>query len=273
MIFALPDLTNGHLFLRNSKRFTRLRPIGSLTKEQARAITKSLHTTGTNNEMLTGTASPSGAFKLHALAPDLLRTLVGAAKPISFQPNEKVFEQEDEATSLYLVRHGTLEVSTLSTDGRKHSLNILKKGDFFGEIALLDGGTRSATVTALEPTRLLTLSRTQLLQKLAEHPVLGVNLLALTVSRLRWVISTQEDQAFQPLEVRIARRLIYLISVMGDKNGQLAMSQSDLADHVGVSREAASKCLAEWQRQGLVTLGRRKISITDQASMATISQG
>ena len=143
----------------------------------------------------------------------------------------------------------------------------------FGEIALIDGGTRSATVKSIGPTRLLRVSRKHLLEKLAAHPALGINLLAVTVGRLRWVIANQEDQAFQSLEVRLARRLIYLMSVLGNESDELAMSQSDLAEHVGVTREAASKCLAEWQRKGMVALGRRKIAITNRAEISRISNG
>ena len=111
------------------------------------------------------------------------------------------------------------------------------------------------------------------MDKITRHPELGMGILALTVARLRWLIARQEDQAHQPLEVRMARQLLHLSETMGDTSGTIGMSQSDLADHVGVSREVASKLLADWQRRGLVELGRRKIKISDRSIVLEISDG
>ena len=200
------------------------------------------------------------------------RALLTLARTSTFASGDTIFAQEDDANSLYLVRSGLLEVSTLSPDGRKQALNVLKKGDFFGEIALLDGGKRSATVAALSDARLVSISRQVLGKQLALHPELGLAMLALTVERLRWVIAAQENQTFQPLEVRMARRLLYLNSVFENADRTVAISQSDLADHLAVSREATSKCLADWQRKGLVGLGRKRISLSNISELREIAQ-
>lgn len=217
---------------------------------------------------------PANQVGLNAkLSPTRLRSLLKIAQERTFQRGQVVFEQDDEASELFIVRKGVLEVSTLALDGRKHILNVVTKGNLFGEIALLDGGKRSATITALEPTRLLSVSRRVMMDQMQQHPDFGLDLISLTVARLRWVISAHEEKAFQPLEVRLARRLIYLEDKIGTQSGLVALSQNDIAEHVGASREAASKCLAEWQRRGVVKLGRKRIEIINNTALSEIAEG
>lgn len=182
-----------------------------------------------------------------------------------------LFRQGDEGDAIYLLKSGSLEISTLSDDGRKLALNVLKSGDIFGEIALVDGGRRSATVSALEDSNLLRVGRERLLAEFSANPDLALQLLGVLIRRVRWISTQLENHAFHPLEIRLARRLVFLAGQMADQNGRIPVSQSDLADHVSATREAVSKKLAEWKQLGIVEIGRGRLSILDQRALTDIA--
>lgn len=183
---------------------------------------------------------------------------------------QMLFQQGDDADSVFLLRRGQCEVSTLSEDGQKLTLNILKPGSIFGEVALIEGGIRSASVHAQTPATLLRIARRDLLAQIQLHPNLALEMIRITVDRLQWVSKQLEDHAFVPLHGRIARRLAFLADAPLEHRTEIAISQSALAEHVGASREAVSKLLAEWRRAGWVTLRRGRIIITDSARISDL---
>ncbi|MEL6236610.1 MAG: Crp/Fnr family transcriptional regulator [Pseudomonadota bacterium] len=210
-------------------------------------------------------------------------TLSGASEPLvdllseiaddtSLEQGETLFHQGDAGDALYALRSGRLEVSVVSEDGRKLTLNTLGTGDVFGEIALFDNGPRTATLTALEACRLARVNRERLFDEVRQRPALAIDLIELAGKRLRWVSAALEDMTFQPLSVRLARRLLYLSAQGGAVQRELTLSQAELADHVGGTRETVSKTLAGWRREGVIAVNRGRLEILDRAALQALAQ-
>jgi CRP/FNR family cyclic AMP-dependent transcriptional regulator len=171
---------------------------------------------------------------------------------------ETVFERGAPGTALLGVISGRVKVSVLSPDGRELILNIIKPGEVFGEIALLDGGERTANAAALADSELLVLHRRDFLPLLERHPALGLQLIELLCRRLRATSQQVEEMLFLDLSARLARTLLQLAETDGTtvprgRRLNMRLSQSDLGMLIGASRERISRQLAAWQRDGLVS--------------------
>lgn len=205
---------------------------------------------------------PTALGRAAETPPGFLGVLTRLGTRIKLEAGSDLFRQGDAADALFVLNAGALEVSILSEEGRKLTLNFLKAGTVFGEIGLLDDGPRSATVTAAENCDVLKVERRDFLNEIRSNPEFSVDMIRLCVDRLRWVNAQLEDHVFHPLEVRLARRLVYLMDTRGEGR-VLPMSQSSLADHAGVTREAVARLLSEWKAAGIVTPSRGQITIQD----------
>lgn len=199
----------------------------------------------------------------------LKAAIASLATEVSLSAGEVLFEQGDDGDALFAILSGSLEISVLSEDGRKLSLDVLKKGDMIGEIAFFDPGVRTATATALEATTLSRIRNRDMAEAILKTPELGIDMINLAGQRMRWMNSQLSDQVFLPLSARLARKLIHLTS---DGNTTLYMSKSDLAEFMGTTREAVSKTLTDWKRDGVVEAPRGVIKITDRAALEALSQ-
>lgn len=188
-----------------------------------------------------------------------------------------VFEKGAPGDEMFAILHGRVKVSAFSEDGREVIFAILESGDFCGETALLDGQPRSATCSALEACQLVVISRATFIPFLEKHPSLAIHLLALLSQRLRGADVQMEDFTFFPLAPRLARKLVMLAEEHGDASGSkisidMNISQNDLANMVGVSREAVNKQLGLWVKDGLITLAHRLIVIEDNERLHAIAK-
>lgn len=206
-------------------------------------------------------ASASGA--LRKLMTDL-------AKPHVLETGEVLFSQGDLGDTLYAVTSGRLEISVLSPDGAKLTLAILGKGDLLGEIALFAPGARTATVTALETSKVWGVKNPDVLKALRVDTDLQMDMIELAGMRMRSMGQQYAEQVFMDVPTRLARRILHLV---GPTDTSLKMSQTDLASFVGATRETVSKTLAIWKKDGIISLGRGTIVILDHARMKEISEG
>jgi CRP-like cAMP-binding protein len=173
---------------------------------------------------------------------------------------EALFHQDDPGDAAYFLRSGTLEVSVMSEDGRRLPLARIEEGRIVGEIALFTDVPRTATVTAVGPCVLDRVGRNQLLEEIARNPALAGDLLDMAGRRLAAANERLEDHIFHPLPNRLARHLLGLHQ-RAAKGDPIFVSQTDLADHLGVTREAVSKCLGTWKRSGWIRTGRERLWI------------
>ena len=182
---------------------------------------------------------------------------------LKLKVGEVVCEQGEHDDRLFVLEAGLLEVSVFSVEGRKLSLNLLRPRSVFGEIAMFDPGPRTARIEAIEDSHVRFISHSSLMHAVSTQPHLAVELLSLAGKRMRWLAQQVEEQAFLSPAARLAAKTLFLA---GNGN-QIAMSQSQLADYVGVTREVVSKTLAEWKREKIVAVSRGLIEVLDKDAM------
>ncbi len=205
-----------------------------------------------------------------------LDRIVGLAVQRSFCVGEIVFSQGDPGDALYAVVAGRIRISSGTAEGREISLNIMEPGDTFGEIALLDGGTRTATATASEQSELVAIRRDHFAALLEREPKVALELLRLCGERLRWTSGLVEDAALLDAAGRLAKRLLSLSGLHGERTQggtTLKISQEDLATFLGVSRQVVNQYLQGWKAQGWVDLGRGSVTVRDEAAIRRTAQG
>lgn len=200
-------------------------------------------------------------------APTGLRDLVERlATPLRLEAGTTLFRQGDAGEAFYLVREGEVEISVLSPGGRRLALDVMRTGDMLGEIALF-GGDRTATATTLRPTLLDRVRRSDVLAAISARPELALQFVELLCERLRTVSAKLEERAFLSLPARMASRILHLEGKIGDGDGGIPVSQGELADYVGATREGVAKVFAEWRASGWVTLARGSVRIVNRAAM------
>ena len=200
-----------------------------------------------------------------------VRARFAALATLKTYPRDKLlFDQHQAGDALYVVVSGRVEISFIGMSGRKLVLNYMGPGDVFGEIALLDGGPRTASATTVEPSELYRIARTDALDLIASDREVAVELIHVLCQRLRWVNAQFEDRALLPIPARTAKKLLMLVERLGVRDGRLALSQSDLADMVGATRESINRTLAHWRARGWIALARGQITVRDRKALATL---
>ena len=204
------------------------------------------------------------------LAPATLDRIAALAVQRAYRRDEVVFSAGDPGDSLIGVISGRIRISAGNADGREIFLNIMVPGDTFGEIALLDGGTRTASATAMEPSELVSIRREPLFALLEREPKSALELLRLCGARLRWTSGLLEDANFLDMPARLAKRLLALAELHGedrDTGRAVRISQEELASFLGVSRQAVNEQLQEWKAKGWVAPGRGTVILHDAAAL------
>ena len=191
-------------------------------------------------------------------SPALLNGLVKFATVRHFQANDEIFAKGDPGNALCGVLMGRVCIYTVS-EGGEAILNILEPGEMFGEIALLDGGPRTASARTMETVDLLQIHRDHFVPFLHEHPELGVSILPVLCGRIRMNVDFIEDAVFLHLSARLAKRLLSLAEVYGKPDPRgirigFKLSQQDLAHMIGATREPVNKELGLWRGRGLIAI-------------------
>jgi len=184
----------------------------------------------------------------------------------SFPAGTRVFHEGDRSDACYIVRDGSFRVTREHSDGRAITLATLGVGDIFGELAMLDGEVRSASVEALSDGELLALPAGEVRALLARHSDITVKLIAALVRRLRTANERISRQSFQTVPSRVAGVLSQLVADEAPLSPEgaevtIRMNQADLAQLAGTSRESVSRFLADLDRAGIVRPGRGRVTV------------
>ena len=188
------------------------------------------------------------------------------AVPRTFPAGTRVFHEGDSSDACYIVKVGSFRVTREHTDGRAITLATLGPGEIFGELAMLDGDSRSASAEALTDGELLALPANDVRSLLARHPEIALKLVAGLVRRLRAANVRLTKQSFQTVPSRVAGILAQLSREQGNGSGgevTIRMNQTDLAQLAGTSRESVSRFLAELERAGVVRSGRGRVTVLE----------
>jgi CRP/FNR family transcriptional regulator/CRP/FNR family cyclic AMP-dependent transcriptional regulator len=211
------------------------------------------------------------------LDDELLDLLAGVARWRKFARYATVVRQGDTDGDLYVVASGLLRISVRTSEGKEFALGLLGSPEVFGEIALVDGAARSATVSAQKPSELLVLPRSEAMECIQRVPQLAFKLLVAMATHVRRLTRRVEELGALPVSARTARRLVEIAELYGTRLGPnrvalpLDLSQQDLAEHVLATRESVNKCLGGWMRAGIVQRTHSQIVIDDLARLAVIS--
>ena len=202
---------------------------------------------------------------LDSSAADSLRTSMNLVK---LRKGQSLFKEGDDGDHLYVVSSGKVKLGTKSVDGRENLLMILGPGDMFGELSLFDSGPRTATATAVTDSKLLALGQDKVIPWVREHPEVSFQLLARLASRLRRTNEVVGDLVFSDVPGRVAKALIDLGVKFGDKRAEGLfvnhdLTQEELAQLVGASRETVNKALADFAQRGWLRLEARSVMILD----------
>jgi CRP/FNR family transcriptional regulator len=196
---------------------------------------------------------------LLGLPKEYSNQLMASARPVELRNGEVLFYRGDKADGCYWLERGTLKITVQSAKGEERILAVLGPGSIVGELAMMDGLPRSATVVAIRPSKLLFLSRVQFQEWVQKNPSMDRYLVSTLVQRLRQADEEALAASFLSVSSRVARALLHLAAHLGEKTGKpdevlinTRLRQADLAALAGVARESVSRTLSLWRRRGLV---------------------
>lgn len=204
-----------------------------------------------------------------------LERIIGVSNKQHYHKENLILIEEEVGSSMFVILDGRVKISRISDDGREVILAILSEGDFFGEMSLLDGQTRSANVTAIEDSELLVLRREEFLQMLHDYPQIAINLLKELAQRIRKGDEHIKSLSLQDAKGRVANTLVRIAEDYGVfRKGQVEINelplQQDLANMAGTSRETISRVIKTLIQQGYLKKERGKIIILDYEKFKSI---
>lgn len=205
------------------------------------------------------------------LTDELFEMMFSGCTHENFPSGRHLFLQDDPADRVYGVISGTVEIAIFSMGGRKLVANFETPKSLIGEIAVLDGGRRTATATCISDCVLVSLTRARLFDRIERNPPLARAMIELLCARLRWVSGELGDQALLKIEARLAKRLIFLTGLIGDTAGWVSISQSELAGFLGATRESVNKTLTDWRRDGLIDIKRGGLRVKNAGRLEAIA--
>ncbi|MCW5749408.1 MAG: Crp/Fnr family transcriptional regulator, partial [Alphaproteobacteria bacterium] len=225
-------------------------------------------------------ASALGEFPVFADLPaSALQKLAAGAIVQQLADATQVFAQGDAADAVYAILRcdGRVRVGVPDAASKRLMVEVFREREIFGEMGVIDGGDRSADATTDGNVRLARLRGAQFLDVLATTPALGSNLLRLLSRRLRRTFALFQDAIFEPLEVRLARQILYLAAVGARRtDGKLRIAgrfrQGDLADLLGATTRSIITILNGWRADGIVEYDSQKgfVTIVDEPRFRAI---
>jgi CRP/FNR family cyclic AMP-dependent transcriptional regulator len=208
------------------------------------------------------------------LSSEERRLIVARAKLRDVLAGQTIFSMGSAGNSMMAVLSGSIRISIPSASGKEIVLAILQAGEVFGEIALLDGKDRTADAKAMTDCHLAVLERSEVLALLERNPSAWLKVVEVLCERLRRTDQQISELALLQLPVRLAKALLRLAdasTVTSTRGIEVQLSQRELGNFVGASRESVNKCLGDWQRAGILRIEENIIVLTDQASLKALA--
>ncbi len=203
-----------------------------------------------------------------ALSEEDQQQLSAMMKKVAFRRGEKLFTEGDPGDRLYLLVDGKVKLGHTATDGRENLIAVLGPGEMIGELTLFDPGPRSTTATAVAPTTMLELDHQAMMDFIDSRPELAKHMLKALAQRMRRTNDQLADLVFSDVPGRVAKALLDLADRFGSTADDVVhvpheLTQEELAQLVGASRETVNKSLAEFVSRGWIRLEGRGVHLLD----------
>jgi CRP-like cAMP-binding protein len=208
------------------------------------------------------------------LGSEALDQLCRYAKHTSLKRGATICSKGDPGNFLFIVISGTVKISVSSPDGRNAILNLINAGDLFGEVAVLDGQARTADAIANTNCEIFVLDRRDFLPFVRGQPELAMRLIELLCTRLRWTSDQVEQVILQDLPGRLASALLGLTEKrkLEPQSQTIAITQQEISEMVGMTRESINKQLRSWAARSWVRLEHGAIVVLDAASLRELAE-
>jgi CRP-like cAMP-binding protein len=210
------------------------------------------------------------------LAGDELARLAALARTRVYKARETIVEKGDPPRELFVLLRGRAKVLTRGVEGADAALNVMGPGQVFGEVAILDGQPRSASVVALEECEIAVVDVQAFRDFLASSPPVALKLLGVLAGRVRELTTRLEDRVFLDVPARLAKQLLWLAENHGERTAagaqiEVRLSQQELGDLIGATRESVNKYLNEWTRSGVLKQSRDGVEIFDLDALRSVA--
>ena len=208
------------------------------------------------------------------LDPEAFDQLCRYAKHVTLKRGTTIVSKGDPGNSLIAVISGTVKISVSSPDGRSAILNLIGPGEIFGEVALLDGLARTADATANTNCEIFVIDRREFLPFVRSQPALAMKFIELLCMRLRWTSEQVEQVILQNLPARLASALIRLTEKhkLAPGGRTIAITQQEISEMVGMTRESINKQLRVWAARNWVRLEHGAIVVLDAEPLQVLAE-
>jgi CRP/FNR family transcriptional regulator, cyclic AMP receptor protein len=208
----------------------------------------------------------AGMFQ--GIEPEAVSALTSRLHHIDFPSGHTVFAEGEPGDQLYIIVSGKVKIGRCSPDGRDSLLTIMGPSDMFGELSIFDPGPRTSSATTITEVRVVSMDRTAVRAWIADRPEIAEKLLRVLARRLRRTNHDLADLIFTDVPGRVAKQLLRLAQRFGTQEGDALrvthdLTQEEIAQLVGASRETVNKALADFVRRGWIRLEGKCVLICD----------
>jgi CRP/FNR family transcriptional regulator, cyclic AMP receptor protein len=217
------------------------------------------------------TLARAGIFQ--GVEPAAAEALARTLEPVEFARGQEIFSEGQPGDRLYIILSGKVKIGRRAPDGRENLLAVMGPSDMFGELSIFDPGPRTSSVVAVTDVRAVSLDRPALREWIAKRPEIAEQLLRVLARRLRRTNNMLADLIFTDVPGRVAKELLRLAKRFGSQDGGLLrvthdLTQEEIAQLVGASRETVNKALADFAHRGWVRLEGKSVLILEPERLA-----
>ncbi|UIZ92314.1 Crp/Fnr family transcriptional regulator [Corynebacterium sp. CNCTC7651] len=217
------------------------------------------------------TLARAGIFQ--GVDPDAVSALIADMETVTFPRGTTIFDEGEPGDRLYIIVDGKVKLARHAPDGRENLLSVMGPSDMFGELSIFDPGPRTSSAVCVTEVTAATMDSTMLKHWIGDHPEISQQLLRVLARRLRRTNASLADLIFTDVPGRVAKTLLQLANRFGTQEGGALrvnhdLTQEEIAQLVGASRETVNKALATFAHRGWIRLEGKSVLIVDTEHLA-----
>ncbi|MGX0119128.1 CRP-like cAMP-activated global transcriptional regulator GlxR [Corynebacterium otitidis] len=215
--------------------------------------------------------SRAGIFQ--GVDPTAVNNLIEKMDTVRYPRGATIFDEGEPGDRLFIITSGKVKLARHASDGRENLLTVMGPSDMFGELSIFDPGPRTSSAVCVTEVHAATMSSNQLRSWVGDHPQIAQQLLRVLARRLRRTNSSLADLIFTDVPGRVAKTLLQLANRFGTQEGGALrvnhdLTQEEIAQLVGASRETVNKALATFAQRGWIRLEGKSVLIVDTEHLA-----